>query len=154
MWIQKATALIQKHEGIRLSPYKDSLGKLTIGIGFLLSRPDARDRLSKVGCNGLTPPIRLTVAQCYQLLDMDVADAIHDLQALIPTFEDLSDVRKCVLADMRYQLGGQGLRQFHHFIMAINAGQFDAAVAEMLDSSWALQTPVRANENAEMMRHG
>lgn len=152
MWIDQATALLVKHEGLRLCPYKDSLGLATIGVGFFLGRPDARTRLIQVGLNGLTPPIRLTVAQAYQLLDMDVADAIADLRTLLPDFDSLSDVRKCVLVDMRYQLGPHRLRGFTNFLAALKLGHFDTAAAEMLNSTWAHQTPVRAKENSDMLR--
>lgn len=146
-----ATHLIQKGEGLRLSPYKDSLGKLTIGWGFLMSRPDARSRMAQVGVTSWTPPIRLTAAQAGALLDLDVADAIADLKHLIPNWATLSPNRQAALASMRYQLGGQGLRGFHKFLNAISAGQFDIAGAEMLNSTWAQQTPSRAKEDHDLI---
>lgn len=153
-WLDQAKALITKHEGVRASPYKDSLGIPTIGIGFNMTRPDARARLAQVGLTSWAPPIHLTDDQIQQLLALDLADCAADVKDVVVGFDALSDNRKCVLCDMRFNLGPMRFRAFAHMISAVNDGNFNEAADQMLASVWASQVGHRATEDAEMMRVG
>lgn len=146
--------LIKKHEGVRLAPYRDSLGILTIGVGFNMTRQDMRQRFASVGIPNLTPPIRLTMVQADALLDLDIADAALDLAGLIPSFHTLSENRQAALIDMRFNLGPSRIRAFKNTLAAIEAGDFSAAADGMLQSVWAHQVHGRANEDAELVRNG
>lgn len=154
MWIDQAKTTIARHEGIRLAPYKDSLGVPTIGAGFNMSRPDARARLAAVGLRSWAPPIRLTMVQVFQLLDLDVADCVADCKQAVGGFDALSDNRKIVLCDMRFNLGPMRFRAFRRMLDDVAAKKFDQAANEMLSSIWAEQVGQRATENAELMRNG
>ncbi len=153
-WIDDVKILIKEHEGIRAAPYKDSLGIPTIAVGFNMTRPDARVRLAQVGLKSWAPPILLSDKQIQQLLDLDVSDCIADVKDVIRHFDALSDNRKCVLVDMRFNLGPMRFRAFAHMISAVNDGAFDEAANQMLASVWASQVGHRATEDAEMMRLG
>lgn len=154
MWTDKAKTLIARHEGIRLAPYKDSLGIPTIGIGFNMSRPDARSRLAQVGLSSWAPPIRLTMAQAFQLLDLEFINCEADVRQCVYRFDDLTDNRKIVLCDMRFNLGPMRFRAFAHMLAAVNDDNFVEAASQMLASVWATQVGARAAEDAELMRVG
>lgn len=153
-WLDQAKALIMKHEGVRASPYKDSLGVPTIGVGFNMTRADARARLSQVGLKSWAPPIHLSDSQIQQLLALDLADCAGDIKDVIHGFDLLSDNRKCVLIDLRFNLGPMRFRAFAHMISAVNSNDFDEAANQMLASIWSTQVGNRAVEDAEMMRNG
>lgn len=126
--------LLPKHEGVRPYPYRDDVGKLTIGVGHNLTD------------NGLSK------AAIAFIQDEDTDIAERAARALIPTFDALSDVRKAVVIDMAFNLGQLRFSEFRLTLAAINEGRWADAAAGMLDSAWAHQVGVRATELANMMR--
>lgn len=121
-------------EGLQLKPYKDTVGKLTIGVGRNLD-----DR-------------GLSKAEAMFLLENDIKDAVGGAYGLVINFDSLSDNRKIVLVSMVFQMGKTGVSKFRNMLRAINIEDFDMAAREMLDSLWARQTPNRAERLSEMMK--
>lgn len=124
-----------RHEGLRLNPYKCPTGYLTIGCGRNLDT------------NGISE------AEARFLLDNDIAACINDLNSF-QWFFDLDGVRQRALIDMRFQLGLNGLLRFVKMLDAIRRRDWPVAQAECLDSTYATQTPGRAQENATMLETG
>src|SRR3990167_3678239 len=116
-----ARAQLKIDEGVRAKPYRDSVGKLTIGVGRNLDDVGVRPE------------------EIDFMLDNDLEVAEDDVRALFPTFEALSDSRKAVLLNMSFNLGRERLAAFHRFREAIKAEEWERASAEMLDSRWAEQ---------------
>lgn len=123
------------HEGLRLFPYRDAVGKLTIGVGRNLT-----DR-------------GLSKDEAYYLLQNDVADCVADCRSF-PWFDGLNDVRQRVIVDLRFNLGPKGLRTFKNTLALIARGEYAKAAANMLKSKWALQVGQRAMRLAKMMETG
>jgi lysozyme len=135
--------LLIRHEGLRLKPYKDTRGILTIGVGRNLDR------------NGLRP------SEVQFMLDNDVADVLAGLDRVLPWFQQLDAVRQRVLADMAFNLGCEGLLAFKRTLAAVERGEWAAAAAAMEASLWAHQVGDgpggrvdRAEELAQMMETG
>ena len=124
------------HEGYRSKPYVDTVGKITIGVGFNLDD------------NGLPSKI------IEELLDMTMKEAIENAQSFIRNFDDLSDNRKAVLANMAFNLGLNRFRGFKRLRAAVETSQFDLAAMEMLNSHWAKQVGQRATYLADKMKQG
>jgi len=124
------------HEGYRSKPYTDTVGKITIGVGYNLDD------------NGLPSKI------IEELLDMTMTEAIKDAESFIRNFDSLSDNRKAVLANMAFNLGLNRFKGFKRLRAAVETGQFDLAAQEMLNSHWARQVGKRATYLAEKMRAG
>lgn len=124
------------HEGLRLKPYTDTVGKLTIGVGRNLT------------------DIGVTEDEAYALLANDIGRVEAYLRAAVPCFGSLDDVRQRVLADMAFNLGLTGLLKFKQFLAAVASRKFDVASAEMLSSVWAGQVKGRAETLARMMKDG
>ena len=120
----------------RLKPYRDSVGKLTIGYGRNLD-----DR-------------GITDAEALYLLRNDIVDVKHELDEHLPWWRQLDDVRQRVIADMCFNMGLAGLLTFHQTIAFVHAGQYPAASAGMLNSRWARQVGRRARRLAQMMETG
>lgn len=127
---------LQRHEGLRLKPYKCTGDKWTIGYGRNLE-----DR-------------GITQAEALTLLKNDIADVMAKLSVEIPFYLDLDPARRDVLTNMAFQIGVAGLMKFKKTLQYVKADWYEKAAYEMLDSRWAKQTPSRAKELSEQMRTG
>lgn len=127
-------ATIKADEGLNLMPYQCTAGKLTIGFGR-----NIEDR-------------GISIREAEYLLENDIRASEKQAATLVYDFSGLSDPRKIVLVSMVFQLGKSGTSKFKNMISAINAGDFETAADEMLNSKWARQTANRAGRLAEMMR--
>ena len=125
-----------RHEGSSRTPYVDSVGKVTIGVGRNLED------------NGLSEN------EVLMLLDNDIRTAEQDARALVPDFGQLTDVRQRVIIDMAFNLGRARLAGFRKFLAAVQIQDYVTAREEMLDSKWARQVKGRAGRLANMMATG
>jgi len=125
-----------RHEGLRLHPYRDSVGKLTIGVGRNLD-----DR-------------GISEEEALRMLDRDILEAAEDLGRAFPIVESLDERRYEVLVNMCFNLGVRRLKGFRRMWGYIEVANFEMAADEMLDSRWARQVGSRAAELAGIMRNG
>ena len=123
-------------EGIRLKPYRDSLGVLSIGIGR---------NLDDVG---------ITQDEAMLLLQNDIRKAYADLTTALPWVQTLDDVRQNVLIAMTFNMGIGGLLKFKNTLGMIQRHEYNQAASAMLQSLWATQVGARAKRLADQMRTG
>lgn len=123
-------------EGLRLKPYTDTVGKLTIGYGR---------NLDDVG---------ITQLEAEVLLDHDLAQAERECRKAFEWFPLLTDRRQRVITEMVFNLGLSRFRGFGRTIQAIKAGDYERASRQMLSSRWASQVKGRAVRLAEAMKAG
>lgn len=128
--------MLRGHEGLRLKPYLDSEGKLTIGIGR---------NLDDVG---------ITEDEAYILLDHDIKRTKVDLFKALPWAYNLDEARQAVLLNMAFNMGVEGLLHFKQTLAAVESGEWKFAAAYMLDSKWAKQVGNRAVYLAKVMETG
>ena len=127
------TDILKLHEGLRTTPYRDTVGKLTIGYGHNLDDKP------------------LTKRQCERLLADDIADVIGQCAAKLDYWMELSEVRQAVVADMVFNMG---MRRFNGFVRmhkALVQKKYSKAAHEMLDSKWSGQVGERAERLSIMM---
>ena len=124
------TEQIKRDEGFRSLPYKCTAGCLTIGYGTNL---DAG----------------LSEKEAEYLLQSRLNDSCDELLTALPWVNDTHAECQRVLSNMTYQMGLTRLLKFKKTLAAMEAGNWQEAKAEMLDSNWARQTPNRANRLAE-----
>ncbi len=127
---------LELHEGKKSKPYKDTVGKLTIGIGRNLD-----DR-------------GITEEEIIFLFGTDVALVEKELDKNLRWWRDMSEVRQRVLADMCFNLGITKLLTFKNTLEAMRVGRYNDAASGMLNSLWAKQVKGRAVRLANMMRTG
>jgi lysozyme len=125
---------IKCNEGLRLMPYQDSLGLTTIGYGRCLE------------INGITQD------EADMLFTNDMNIVADELRKIFTDFDSLRYSQQKCLMDMCFNLGSTRLRKFKKMITAIEAGDFNEAAVELLDSRYAIQLPRRAGDNAILMR--
>lgn len=129
-------AELKRDEGVRLKPYRDTVAKLTIGVGR---------NLDDVG---------ISEAEADFLLASDIKRTVEDLASRLPWWSTLDEVRQRVLCNMAFNLGIGGLCAFVNTLNAVKAGDYDKAATEMLNSKWAKQVGARAVRLSAMMRTG
>lgn len=128
-------ALLIRHEGLALFPYRCPAGKLTIGVGR---------NLEDTG---------ISESEALALLDHDIARCSRAIRARWPWVVDHPPVVGVVLVDMAFNLGIAGLAGFQRTLAALQARNYALAADEMLRSRWAGQVGARAVELAKLIAH-
>ena len=128
-------AMLQRHEGLRLKPYKCTAGKVSIGYGRNLDDMG----ISEVEAMVL---LRHDIERCYDEL------------SVFSWFADLDQVRQEALVDMLFNLGLPTFLEFKKTLKFVAEGKYSQAAEEMLRSKWADQVGDRAKELAYMMDTG
>lgn len=125
-----------RDEGVRLRPYPDTEGKLTIGIGRCLSTKG------------------ISAKEAQMLFENDLGDVAADVEHTLPWSGALDDARRAVLLNMAFNLGMTGLLGFQKMLHAAQGGEYALAAREMRNSTWAAQVGDRAERLALQMEDG
>ena len=112
-------------EDVRLKPYLDSVGKITIGCGRNLTDKGISDR------------------EAFDLLDHDVDEAVSDLANAFPWFLTLDPVRQRAVVNLRFNLGPTRFRTFRKFLAAMAACDYAEAEQQLVRSKWVTQVQKR-----------
>lgn len=129
-----AKEMIQRHEGLRLKPYRCSQGKLTIGYGRNLE-----DR-------------GISLDEAELLFERDLSRVERELIQHLDFYEGLSPKGQAILLDIAFNLGIRGLLGFRKMLVALNEKNYEVVVSEIESSNWAKQVPRRAEELCDMVR--
>lgn len=127
--------LIKRHEGVRLKPYHDTSGTLTIGYGRNLS------------IKGISLP------EADFLLTNDIAFVASRLERL-SWYICLDSVRQSVMVDIAFNVGFNGLLEFTDMVQALMDRDWSGAATALLASKWATQVGTRAADDANILRTG
>lgn len=140
MNIQNLVEILKVNEGLRLTPYLCSAGKLTIGYGHATKE--------------VVPGLKWTKEHAEHVLLNDARNAAADLDWHLPWWRWLSDTRQEALCDMAFNLGIKRLSGFQKMLTALQRGQWQEAALQCLDSRYARQVGNRAKRNAFVFEHG
>lgn len=127
---------LRADEGLRLKPYRDTVGKWTIGYGR---------NLTDTG---------ISREEAEAMLDHDIDSHVRGLFARHPWIADADPVRQAVLANMAFNLGVPGLSKFVKTLEACQRRDYVTAAKRMLASKWASQVGARARRLARQMETG
>lgn len=127
---------LKRDEGMRLKPYTDTVGKVTIGIGRNLTD------------NGISE------YEAELLLQHDITNASQQLRENLPWTDGLDDVRRAVLTNMAFNMGIHSLMGFKNTLALIQAGDYAGAAQAMLNSKWATQVGPRAHRLSIQLETG
>jgi lysozyme len=127
---------LKRDEGVRWKPYRDQVGKLTIGVGR---------NLDDVG---------ISPREADLLLVNDISRAEHGIDEHLPWALQLDDVRRGALINMAFNVGIAGLLGFREFLRLLEARQWAEAAKEMLQSKWAEQVGGRAHRLSTQIETG
>src|SRR5580692_1759060 len=115
--INELTRRLRVNEGVRLKPYKDTMGIWTVGIGYNLEkgpRDVVSHELSVAGCHNPTDVLDNHAPITYEVCNTLFARILPGYimaasSSLLPgVFDALSPARQVVLVDLEYNLGQRG----------------------------------------------
>lgn len=127
--------LLTKQEGYRQFPYRDTRGKLTIGIGRNLD------------AEGVTLP------EAQGLLASDCDRIVKKLQVL-PFWNEIGEVRQGVLISVALNCGVDGMLEFHDTLADIAHHMYAIAAGDLMSSAAARELPNRYRVLAAMLSTG
>jgi lysozyme len=127
---------LKRDERVCAKPYRDSVGKLTIGVGRNLDDV------------GLSPD------EIDLMLRNDIERSRRDLFKYLPWVTSLDDARRGVLIAMVFNMGIHGLMEFKNTLEHIKHGRYLDAADEMLRSKWSEQVGARAHRLSLQLSSG
>lgn len=132
---EQLRADLKRDEGLRLKPYTDTKGKLTIGVGR---------NLTDVGINEVEAEI---------LLATDVERAIAQLDGNCPWWSAMPEAAQRGLANLAFNDGVPKLFVKSPKMMAcLRARDFAGAARELLDGPYKTQVGDRAQRIADLFQ--
>lgn len=135
-------AMIEKHEGKREKPYRDSRGLWTVGVGHLIG-PTLPPEWNKI----------FTDQEINQLFAKDYAE--HKAAAeRIPGFEKLNANGKGAVIDLTFNMGPAWYKKFPAASAALAKGDMQTFANEMQNSAWFRQVGNRGPTIVAMIRSG
>ncbi len=133
--IQDLIEDLKRDEGFRSHPYKDTVGKLTIGYGR---------NLDDVG---------ISEKEAAALLNHDIGTAIQEVNHAFPWVQEAPLAIKRGLYNMCFNLGISRLSGFVRMLASLEARSYRDAADHAMDSKWATQVGARAERIAELFRN-
>lgn len=112
-------------EGKRLNPYKDTVGKISIGIGR---------NLTDTG---------ISVKECQDMFMDDCMTCIHDLDTNLSWWRAAPPNVQRVLINLCFNLGWTRFSAFHQFLALVQAGDYAAASNDLRTTAWWSQVGPR-----------
>lgn len=140
---------IKAHEGYRREIYKDSLGKATVGYGFLVSALSP-DELKLNG--GKVEPMSREVAE--KILNLKVARLRKRVPECLPWLASKPQGVQDTILEMAYQLDIAKLLGFKYTLKCIEAGDYAQAARNLRASLLCRQTPRRVEDYIRGLRDG
>lgn len=137
--IEQLRKQLMRQEGFRSYAYQDSEGYWTIGYGRLIDQ--------RLGGG-------ITEQEAMILLDGDISRARQEAFTAWPWLITLDATRQDVVTNMVFNIGIPRLSGFKKMLAALQAGDYNEAANQMLDSKWAQQVGLRASELSQQMRTG
>lgn len=144
---------LKQDEGVRRTPYQDSVGNWACGVGCDLKAhgllgPDGRPR-------SMDP---WTDKQINLQLDLDIDVAKALVASKLPWARNLDPIRHRVLVNMMFNMGWgdgtRGLSSFKNTLKAIAEGRYEDAARGMRSSKWFGQVKGRGERLAYRMETG
>lgn len=141
------------NEGCKLKSYRDTVGKLTIGIGRNLDdNPLTIEEQCHIGHNCRT--LFISNDQAAYLCRNDLKKVRADLDKHLPWWCDLNPDRQYVMIDLCFNMGVKTLLTFKRTLDSIARGYYVRAAEQLLQSKYAKQVGIRARRNAYALRTG
>lgn len=137
-------AELERDEGVRKIPYLDSMGIKTVGVGHNMESSPLPDDWT----------FPLTDDQVSELLTGDIQNVISDLDAKLPWWSSMCEVRQRVIVNMGFNLGIGRLLGFKNTLSCMQTGDYIGAAAGMSASAWANQVGNRATRLISAMTTG
>lgn len=126
-WTNNAALLtdLKTDEGLRLKPYVDTAGKITIGIGR---------NLTDVG---------LYEVEVMAMYWNDIAAVAHNLDIRLPWWREKPENVQRVLLNLAFNMGVATLLMFYNFLNFIEKDDYYSAAQDLKRTRWYQQVGER-----------
>ena len=128
----KLKALLIQQEDLKLFPYTDTTGNITIGVGRNLS------------ARGVSQP------EALGMLDDDILWFTSKIVESLPWASQLSDNRFCGVISIAFNIGLHGLLECNTLLNYLEAGHWQSAHDDCLGLLAAKQAPARYTQIANI----
>jgi len=148
------------NEGYHPCVYKDPVKHiLTIGVGFNLEKPGAKEQIEGVGADYnavLNGSQCLNATQIETLFEEDMNTAVSCASSWLVGWSSLGVASQSAIADMAFNLGCSGLEAFVCLGAALDRSppDFQWAAQEMRNSTWCGQVKSRCDRDVQCMLQG
>jgi lysozyme len=112
------------------------VGKITIGVGRNLTDQG------------------ITEAEAHILLSNDISRVMWEVGGKAPWYHDMTEARQLGFLNMAFNMGWPRLSGFQKMLSALQAGDYETAARECLDSKWSAQVKDRAVRIATAFKEG
>lgn len=151
--VERAADQLGMHEGFESKPYRCTASKLTIAHGYNIDARGLGPLSKAIGRTVTLPELYasgVNVWEGRQALIADIRDLDRKIPGKFPLYLQLDEVRKRVVVDFVYNLGGTGALAFKTAIDRVELALqqttprlrqacWDAAAFHLMDSLWADQ---------------
>ena len=144
MNVEQLRDTLKVDEGCVNSIYLDHLNLPTLGIGHLINEWD-EEYGKPVG----TP---VSEERVNELFEKDVQVTIEECEQLFGNFQELPEEVQQILANMMFNLGRPRLSKFRKLCKAVAEKNWQECAAQMHDSKWRTQVPIRAERLISRMK--
>lgn len=144
MNLEKLREEIEADEGCKYEIYLDHLGLPTFGIGHLVTENDPE--------HGQPVGTEVSEERVAEVFEYDIEVTLDECERLYSGFSELPEEVQHILANMMFNMGRPRLSGFKKFNAAIEAGEWQEASEEMIDSRWYRQVTNRAERLVQRMR--
>jgi len=120
------------------------LGLPTFGIGHLVTENDPE--------HGQPVGTEVSEERVAEVFESDIEVTLDECERLYSGFSELPEEVQHILANMMFNMGRPRLSGFKKFNAAIEAGEWQEASEEMIDSRWYRQVTNRAERLVQRMR--
>lgn len=141
-WMEQASRMLTHDEGRKESPYRDSLGFWTIGVGHLLGEDLFK---MKFPDHLIDFMLRTDIEEAWSA----VCDIFTQKEV-----ESWPPARQLALLNLSFNLGRTKLKQFVRTIGAIKEGRWSDAAGHLRQSLWAKQVKSRSERVCYMVETG
>lgn len=138
----------EEWEGRRLEAYMDSVGRVTIGVGFNVDMAHSLP-------HGLREAVlggKLTNEECDAVFAISYRRAKQDCLSLYPELQTYPEIVQDILIDLSFNLGRSKFSEFRKFQLAIKRREWYDAANELENSRWYSQTGNRAKHHARKLK--
>ena len=144
MNIEQLRVQLEIDEGVVYEVYLDHLGYSTFGIGHLIREDDPE--------HGWEVGTEVSESRVAEAFESDIETVLSDCNTLYPDFDDLPEEAQQIIANMMFNLGRPRLSAFKGMKAGVDAGDWNEAADQMVDSRWYKQVGARAERLVERMR--
>ena len=137
---EEVKSFVELNEGRENTPYKDTKGLWTVGVGHLIGKT-----LPKEFTNSDGTPKKLSDTEVDRLFEMDYEKHKQDATQL-PMYNELDSKGKQALIDLSFNMGSSKFneKKWPKFFAALKAKDLDKAALELKDSNWFTDVKRRA----------